>query len=77
MDGLGRDLQGKATVLRLDVTSEVGGRAAALFGVRAVPALVVVDGGGQAVLNQAGLLRPNDVLAQVDALLHTNSEGTE
>ena len=74
MDGLERNLQGKATVLRLDVTSEVGGQAAALFGVRAVPTLVLLDGRGQPALTQAGLLKPDDVLAKVDALLTMNGE---
>ena len=74
MDELERNLQGKATVLRLDVTSEVGGQAATLFGVRAVPTLVLLDGRGQPALTQAGLLKPDDVLAKVDALLTMNGE---
>ena len=45
-----------------------------LFGVRAVPTLVLLDGHGQPALMQAGLLKPDDVLAKVDALLAMNGE---
>ena len=69
MDGLERDLQGRAAVLRLDVLSPIGGQAAARFGVSGVPVLVVVDGGGQPVLSQAGRFQAEAVLAKVEELL--------
>ena len=72
VDGLERDLDGKAAVLRLDVRSPVGREAAARFGVRAVPTLVVVDGQGQVVLSQVGRLHPADVRAKVEELLSTS-----
>jgi len=72
VDGLERNLEGKATVLRLDMRSEIGGQAAATLGVRGVPTLVLVDGSGRPVLNQVGLLKPDDVLAKVDELLAAN-----
>lgn len=71
VDGLERDLDGKAAVLRLDVRSPVGREAAARYGVRAVPTLIVVDGQGQVVLTQVGRLRPVDVRAEVEELLST------
>lgn len=71
MDGLERKLAGKASVIRLDLMSQVGRQAAARFGVRAVPTLLVVDGDGQVVLTQVGMLRPGDVQAQVDELIPT------
>jgi thioredoxin-related protein len=74
VDGLERDLDGKAPVLRLDVMNPVGKEAAARFGVRAVPTLIVVDGEGQVVLTQVGRLHPADVRAEVEELLST-SEG--
>lgn len=70
VDGLERDLAGKATVLRLDVMSDTGRRAAAQFGVRGVPTLVLVDGGGQAVLTQVGLIRPGPVKEKVKSLVN-------
>ena len=69
MDGLERNLEGKATVLRLDVGGELGGQAAAMLGVRGVPTLVLVDGSGRPLLSQSGLLKPAEVLAMVDELL--------
>lgn len=62
----------KAAVIRLDLMSQVGRQAAARFGVRAVPTLVLVDGEGQVVLTQVGLLRPGDVQARVDELTLTD-----
>ncbi len=69
MDGLERDLKGKSAVLRLDVTSQLGREVGAHFGVRGVPTLLVVDGNGQVVLTQVGLLQPAKVQARVDQLL--------
>ena len=70
MDRLERDLADKAEVLRLDVTSQLGRQAAATYGVRGTPTLIVVDGQGQPVLTQLALVRPGAVKTQIDAL-HT------
>ena len=72
MDGLERKLAGKASVIRLDLMSQVGRQAAARFGVRAVPTLLVVNGDGQVVLTQVGIVRPGDVQAHVDELIPTS-----
>lgn len=69
MDGLERRLDGKAEVVRLNMMSQVGQQAAVVFGVRAVPTLVVVDGDGQVALTQVGIIRPGEVQAQVDAII--------
>ena len=69
VDGLEKKLAGKATVIRLDVMSQVGRQAAAYYGVRGIPTLVVVDGNGQSVYNQVGILRPAQVVEQVEAML--------
>ncbi len=71
VDGLERDLDGKAAVLRLDVNGPVGRQAAARFGVRAVPTLIVVDGQGQVALTQVGRLHAADVRGKVEDLLST------
>lgn len=73
MDGLERSLQGRAAVLRLDVLSEVGSQAATRYGVRGVPALVVVDGRGQPMLSQAGHLQPDAVLDAVETLFDSGA----
>ena len=69
MDGLERDLKGKSAVLRLDVASQLGRQVGGHFGIRGVPTLLVVDGNGQVVLTQVGLLRPAEVQARVEQLL--------
>ena len=71
VDGLERALDGKARVYRLDLLSAVGREAAVRFGVRMVPALVVVDGSGQVVLKQAGLPAAGEVQGKVQDLLST------
>ena len=73
MDGLERDLKGKSTVLRLDVSSQLGRQVAWHFGVRGVPTLLVVDGNGELALTQVGRLQPAEVQAQVDRLLSQSS----
>ena len=51
--------------------SEVGLQAAARYGVRGLPTLIVVDGNGQPLYSQAGIVRPGPVIEQVEAVLQT------
>jgi thioredoxin-related protein len=69
VDGLERDLADKAEVIRLDVLSRLGRQAAAHYGVRGTPTVIVVDGQGQPVLTQLALVRPGPIKEQVDLLL--------
>ena len=55
MDGLEQDLSGRVDVIRLDILTELGRTAAGLYGVRAVPTLLVVDGQGQIAHQSAGI----------------------
>jgi thioredoxin-related protein len=71
VDGLEKKLAGQATVVRLDVMSKVGRQAAARYGVRGMPTLVVVDGHGQAVYSQMGIPRPGQVVDQVETMLES------
>ncbi len=68
VDGMEKKLNGKALVIRLDVLSEVGREAAMRYGVRGVPALVVVDA-GEIIYGQAGIPRPGQVIEQVNLAL--------
>jgi thioredoxin-like negative regulator of GroEL len=65
VDGLERDLKGRAAVLRLDMLSGVGRDAASQFGVKAVPTTLVFDGYGQVVLRQVGSVDAGAIRAQV------------
>lgn len=55
VDGLEADLKGKIGVLRIDMLSEMGRNSAALYGVRAVPTILVVDGDGSVVTRSTGI----------------------
>jgi thioredoxin-related protein len=61
-------------VLRLDVMSQVGRQAAARFGVRGVPTLILVDSEGEVSLRQIGIIRPGYVHTRVDEMI-SNKRG--
>ena len=52
--------------------SRVGRQAAAKYGVRGMPTLVVVDGNGEPVYGRYGIPIPSRVVAEVDTLLAAN-----
>ena len=66
MDGLERDLEGQAQVLRLSVMDDVGGELAMRYGVRGVPTFVLLDGAGETVLIQVGLPDRAEIVAAVE-----------
>ncbi|MGD8967301.1 MAG: thioredoxin family protein [Anaerolineae bacterium] len=68
MDGIERDLEGEAEVLRLGVMNGVGRELAIRYGVRSVPTLVLLDGNGDVVLKQAGSPRRGEIVAAVEQL---------
>lgn len=68
MDGIERELEGEAQVLRLSVTDNVGRQLAMRYGVRGVPTLVLLDGNGDVVLRQAGSPRREEILTAIERL---------
>lgn len=68
MDGIERDLADDAQVLRLSVTDNVGRSLAIRYGVRGVPTLVLLDGSGNVVLQQAGSPRREEIMRAADRL---------
>ncbi len=68
VDGIEQDLEGQAQVLRLAVMDDVGGELAMRYGVRGVPTLVVLNGAGEVVLKQTGVLDRAAVVATVEGL---------
>jgi hypothetical protein len=55
--------------VRLDISSEVGRRAASHYGgVRAVPTLILLSD-NTPIYKQTGLVQPGEVIDQVDQLL--------
>ncbi len=69
MDRIETRLDGKAEVLRLNILSEVGRNVALKYGVRAVPTLIVVDGGGELIYGEYGLPQSDVITNEVEALL--------
>lgn len=65
VDGIERDLEGQAQVVRLSVTSEVGGRAAQRYGVRSVPTVLIFDREGNLIEQSAGIPNRKQVVGQV------------
>ena len=55
MDGLEADLAGQVEVIRIDMLSELGRNTAGLYGVQAVPTMLIFDGAGQLVYRSSGI----------------------
>ena len=68
VDGIEKDLDGTAKVIRLSVTSQVGNQMAQRYGVRGVPTIVVLDGEGEVVTVGVGVPDRADLVAQVKGL---------
>ena len=68
VDGLEQDLEGQAQVLRLGVMDGVGGELAMRYGVRGVPTLLVLNGAGEVVLKQTGVLDRAAIVAEVEEI---------
>ena len=68
MDGIEKDLEGTAQVIRLSVTSQVGNLMAQRYGVHGVPTIVVLDGKGEVVTMSVGVPDRASLVAQVQGL---------
>ena len=65
MDGLWRQLEGEAELVKLNALSGDGRAAAREYGVRAVPTLLVFDGCGTLIDAQVGLMNAQRAAAAV------------
>jgi thioredoxin-related protein len=70
VDGIEKDLEGTAKVIRLSVTSQVGNQMAQRYGVRGVPTIVVLDGEGEVVTLSVGVPDRASLVAQVQGLVN-------
>jgi thioredoxin-related protein len=68
VDRLERDLVGRAEVLRLNASSELGKQLGARYGVRGVPTFFLFDGTGEIVSYQVGRLDADLVRSEIEAL---------
>lgn len=55
MNGIEKDLAGRATVVHLNLLSRLGREVAGSYGVRAAPATLVFDGAGRVRYRHEGL----------------------
>jgi hypothetical protein len=55
VDGLERDLEGRAQIVRLSILSETGREVAQSYGVRSVPTFLIFDGAGTLIGREVGL----------------------
>lgn len=67
VNGIEKDLEDTARVIRLDIGSELGKEAAGRFGVTSVPTLLVLDGAGEVVHRETGMPSREEVVARVRA----------
>ncbi len=68
VDGIEKDLRGKADVVRLNMLSRVGREIASRYGVPAVPTLVVLDPDGNVIHHRTGTPDRREVVSRVSAL---------
>lgn len=69
VDGIERDLEGRARVIRLGLLSDLGRRVAQRYSVRGVPTLIIFDGEGHIVEQRIGIPNRQSVVEQVKHLL--------
>jgi hypothetical protein len=69
VDGIERELEGKAQVVRLSVMDNVGGQLALRYGARGVPTLVVLDRAGEVVYVKTGSPNRGEILAAVQGAM--------
>ncbi len=68
VDRLEQELAGQAQVLRLNVSSSVNVKLAMRYGVRGVPAFLLLDGTGKVVWGQGGAPSRDKIIAAVSDL---------
>ena len=67
MNGIQKDLEGTATVIRLDISSEVGRSAAETYGVTSVPTTLVLNGSDEVVHRESGIPSRKEVVRRARA----------
>jgi hypothetical protein len=68
VNGIEKDLEGRAKVVRLNLLSKLGRELARAYGVTAIPAMIVFDGGGQVHYSQQGLPNRQQIVKEVGQL---------
>ena len=67
VDGIEKDLQGRAEVVRLNAASSLGRDLAGRYGVMGLPTTLVLDGSGEVVHRQVGIPSRKKIVAMAMA----------
>ncbi len=67
VNGIEKDLQGRAPVVRLNMLSAQGQQLAQRFDVKGLPTLLVLDGSGKVIHRQSGIPDKKAVMASLAA----------
>jgi hypothetical protein len=65
VDGIEKDLKGKAEVVRLNLLSKVGRKAASRYGIAGVPTILILDADGEVIYRHTGMPDRREVVAQI------------
>ena len=68
MDGIEKDLKGKAEVVRLNILSKVGREQASRYGVPAVPTVLILDADSKVIYRHTGMPDRREVVGVAVAL---------
>ena len=68
VNGIEKDLQGQAKVVRLNFLNKLGRELARAYGVTAIPALIVFDGGGRVRYSHQGVPNRQRIVQEVSQL---------
>jgi thioredoxin-like negative regulator of GroEL len=64
VDGIEKELGGRARVVRMNVINQEGREAAQRYGIRGLPSTVVLDGAGDVIDVHAGIPSRKKIVAQ-------------
>jgi hypothetical protein len=67
VNGIEKDLQGRAKVIRLNLLSSLGREVARSYGVTAVPATIIFDGAGTLRYRHEGIPNRKQIVEEVAA----------
>jgi hypothetical protein len=68
VNGIEKDLQGQAKVVRLNFLNKLGRELARAYGVTAIPAMIVFDGGGRVRYSHQGVPNRQRIVQEVSQL---------
>jgi hypothetical protein len=68
VDGIEKDLKGKADVVRLNMVTRVGREIASRYGVPVVPTILILDCDGKVTYRQSGMPDRREVVARATDL---------